>query len=579
MSRSTQSLMRNFFRSPGLALHASIRDGDLRKLRQLLHSSDSVDVNDQDYTWGTPLHVAVLCDSLAAVEELLGAGADALAVSINDNHPLSPIALAACTGHPAILRRLWQHVPPERHANGPKGKPFQTCLVQAAAYGHLSIAADLLGWWDGWTQDVKNESLLWAARRWQVYVVELLLSRASFEPRTLDDALRSATDFKFLLPEESSPRYDCVDYLDQGLLIAQLVEAGANPNTSSLNGPLVIRAACLMNLGGALKALLEKGADPNVTDGNGQSALHRLAFPVLIHQSHRAPRLNETGIRLLLQHNASSVQRDTRGDTPLHWAAFGSNLRIFRLYLSSGQTLDQRTAIGMRNDHGETLLHFAAAGGKIDVMEFLLSQGIINVDEKSSNGWTPLICALVPTREGSIPDRSKKLPEAIRAAQLLLSHGADPLVTTGEGWSPLHCLALHYDRGESDEAAQFAGDLILRGADVEARAPFLVEPHALSRILPHHLRAPWGSRVPEVFNGPSNWQKKVVPDMAPLHWAARHGALGVVKALLAHGADPSSGSPPGPTPARVAGESELLERHPELVEEIVELLVGAGGGF
>ncbi|RYP28495.1 hypothetical protein DL767_007174 [Monosporascus sp. MG133] len=579
MSRSMQSLMRNFFKSPELALHASIRDGDLPKLRQLLRSSTPVDMNDQDYAWGTPLHVAVWCDSLAAVEELLGAGADALAVSTDDD-PLSPIALAARRGHPAILRRLWQHAPPESHANGPKGKPFQTCLVQAAAYGHVSIAADLLDWWNGWTQDVKDESLLWAARRWQVYVVELLLRRALFEPRVLDDALCSATDFKFLLPEESDIHYDGVDYLDLELLIAQLVDAGANPNTSSNNEPLVIRAACLVNLVGALKALLEKGADPNITDSDGQSALHRLASPVQVRQFQRTSRLNETGIRLLLQHNASSDQRDTRGDTPLHWAAFGSNLRIFRLYLSSRQNLDQRTAIEMRNDHGETLLHFAAAGGKVDVMEFLLAQGFVNIDEKSSNGWTPLICALAPTREGFTASRSKKLPEAIRAAQLLLSRGADPLVTTSEGWSPLHCLALHYDRGESDEAAQFASDLILRGADVEARAPFLVEdPKARSPILSRHLRPPWGSRVQGVFRDPSDWHKKIIPDMTPLHWAAQHGALGVVKALLAHGADPSSGSQPGPTPARVAGESTLLERHPELVEEIVELLVGAGGGF
>ncbi|RYP80778.1 hypothetical protein DL770_006098 [Monosporascus sp. CRB-9-2] len=579
MSRSVQSLMRNFFSSPELALHASIRDGDLRKLRQLLHCSAPVDVNDQDYIWGTPLHVAVLCDSLAAVEELLGAGADALAVSINDD-ALPPIALAARTGHPAILRRLWQHTPPENHANGPKGNPFQTCLVQAAAHGHVSIVADLLDWWDGWTQDVKDESLLWAARRWQVYVVELLLSKALFEPRVIDDALCSAADFKYLLAEETDIRYDGDDYLNQQLLIAQLIDAGANPNGSSPNEPLVIGAARLVNLVGALKALLEKGADPNVTDSDGQSALHYLASPVQVHQFQRTSRLNETGIRLLLQHNASSNQRNTRGDTPLHRAAFGSNLRIFRLYLTSDQNLDQRIAIGMRNDHGETLLHFAAAGGKIDVMEFLLSQGIINVDEQSSNGWTSLICALVPSREGPTADRSKKLPEAIRAAQLLLSHGADPLVTTGEGWSPLHCLALHYDRGESDEAARFANDLILRGADVEARAPFLVEdPNARSRTLRHHLRPLWGSSVQQVFRDPSDWGKKIVPGMTPLHWAAQHGAVSVVKALLAHGADPSSGSQPGPTPARVAGESKVLERHPEVVEEIVELLVGAGGGF
>ena len=140
-----------------------------------------------------------------------------------------------------------------------------------------------------------------------------------------------------MLSDEFKVKYEGIDYLDQQLLIALLIDAGADPNSYPNNTPLIYSVAYNANLTGALKTLLEKGADPNKTNGSGKSALHVLAEPVGIGQA-KPDLLNETAIHLLLQHKASVSHPDNAGECPLHWAAYGLDLRLFRLYLSLVQT-------------------------------------------------------------------------------------------------------------------------------------------------------------------------------------------------------------------------------------------------
>lgn len=105
------------------------------------------------------------------------------------------------------------------------------------------------------------------------------------------------------------------------------------------------------------------------------------------------------------------------------------------------------------NNHGETLLHYAAAGRNISVLRFLFESAGADFDVNgvSSSGWTPLLCALAPTGEGS----PRPVGDVAEAAQLLLSRDADATVLSGEGWPALHCLARHKNR---------AGDTPVLGA-------------------------------------------------------------------------------------------------------------------
>lgn len=563
--------LRHYFDTEDEVLHACIRDGDLPRLQQKLGVSPALNINYSHPGFGSPIHFAAWCGNLDAVELLLAAGADPLLVSHGDRR-LTAIGYAALKGHRDIVKRLWAFCPPEGHVRGHGPRTYQTCLVVAATHGRVAVVEDLLDWWDSWPQDLKIEALLWAARRWHFGVATLLLDRISFEQSTLQEALRLATEHKFMLGDEFRVKCEGIDYLHQQLLIALFIDAGADPNSCPDDTPLLYSVACDANLTGALKALLEKGADPNKTNRLGQSALHVVAEPVGMAPSQL--RLNEGAIRLLLKHKSSVSQPDNAGECPLHWAAYGLDLRLFRLYLSCPDQ-GEGALLQLANYNGETLLHFAAAGCCIDTMEFLIARGL-DVNAKNSNGWTPLMCALFPIKR-DMRIEVKSLTKAMQAAQWLVSHGADASITTNEGLTLLHGLALYRNDDVSGRAADFTKNLISRGVNPEARAP-LLSPDP-KQVIPS-AGLPWGYRFRDTIADPSTQRMVVRPDLTPIYWAAERGALGVIKALLAHGVNVSSTDVvDGMSPARMAAESKFLEGKLELVDTIIELLLAAGSGF
>ncbi|KAI1202452.1 ankyrin [Nemania serpens] len=557
------------------AFHACVRDGDHQRLRELLlDTSPTRDINYSALDFGPPLHFAAFCGDAVSVELLLAAGADSLLVSHGNEPQLTAIGKAALKGHRDIVKRLWIGTNPERNVHDLR--PWQTPLVVAATEGHAAVVDNLLDLWEGWPQDTKTEAFLWAARKWRLSVATLLLSRSSFEQSTIQEALHWAIDYR-IMGFGDLPRYEGIDYLEQQLLIALLIDAGADPNSRPDDAPLVYLVARNAGLTGALKILLEKGADPNQTNGGGQSALHVLAKPVPVGPTNvTGYRPNESAIRLLLQHGASASQPDENGESPLHRAAYGLDFRLFRLYLSSHPERDRDGILRMRNHHGETLLHFASAGCCIETMAFLIDQGL-DVNAVNSNGWTPLMCALVPTEQMTFTgESSTSLAGTVSAARLLLSRGADVAVTTAEGWTPLHGLALHRDSDTNGPAADLANDLISRGADPEAHAP-LLSPVGRGYAYAGTRSLPWGSRLRETMADPSSRNMMIRPGLPPVFWAAERGAVGVIGALLAHSVDVSPVD--GMTPARMAAESAFLDRDRKLAEIIIEMLLSAGGGY
>ncbi|KFY45182.1 hypothetical protein V494_01107 [Pseudogymnoascus sp. VKM F-4513 (FW-928)] len=543
-------------------LHLCIRDDGAPKLRQLLDASPAPDINHSNHEFGPALHFAAWCGDLDAVDILLAAGADAsIAECTMDG--LTAIAAAAHQGHRDIVKRLWACFSPVEHLQG-----CQICLVVAASNGHASIVEDLLDLWNGWPLEVKILALRMASSEWQFGVVNLLLKRESFEQSVLQKALHCAADLKPLGHFEA--HYEGADYADQQLLIATLIDAGADPNCYvSGTTPLILTVVHNSILTCALKTLLEKGADPNRTDGFGRSALRELTTPVSLDQiGFGLHFVNETAIQFLLQYKASVSLLDSAGECPLHWAAFAFDLRLFRIYLDSQP--DQDALLRLTNNNGETLLHYAAAGCHIEVIEYLLSRGL-DVNAVNSNDWTPLMCALTPIEHhyGGLTNM-KELSEAIRSARLLLSHGANPNIVTEESWTPLHVLTLYLD--PNCEAMEFAKDLISRGVSPEARAP-LLSPAPGSYYACWSM--PWGYRLRDMMADPATGELVIRHERTPLHWAAERGAIGVMKALLSNGVDVPSTDADENSPVRMAAESMFVGSTPGIVDDITNLLVDA----
>lgn len=386
--------------------------------------------------------------------------------------------------------------------------------------------------WDGWSKQQRCDAMFQAAARWHYYVVALLLKTDTFEPLLVRHVLFAVVNDEALLVGSADANFEGLDYINQQKLIELLIDTrGAEPDELVLQGdlPLVCRAASNANLAGALRTLLAKGENPDVQSSSGSSALHILASPVLVGRADGGRQVtNAIAIELLLQRGASVTLLNKKGDSPIQLAAFGADLRCFRLFLSSSRnpSNDEGTFLALTNANKETLLRYAAAGGRVDTMDFLVARGL-DVNVRNSQGWTPLMCALTPTVTFTHEDEAvtKTPAEAMKGALCLLSHGTDPRIATNEGWTSLHALALHCDLDVHGKIAELATELIARGVDPAARAPLL---NPLAAPEPARLGMSWGYGLSDAMMDPPARRMVLQPDMPPLFWAAQRGAVGVV---------------------------------------------------
>lgn len=114
------------------------------------------------------------------------------------------------------------------------------------------------------------------------------------------------------------------------------------------------------------------------------------------------------------------------------------------------------------NSYSESLLHYVAIAGNYDVVEYLLSCCSLDPNGVTTNGWTPLLCALSPGVRWSVlmPVERKSEADAMRIARLLLARGADPQPRANLA---LHFLAAYRNTYENSEMAQLARELISGG--------------------------------------------------------------------------------------------------------------------
>lgn len=350
-----------------------------------------------------------------------------------------------------------------------------------------------------------------------------------------------------------------------------------------MSEPLLIWTALCRQLHSCLKALLDNGADPNVTNSQGQTALCYLGARVkrdfLFWRRIEDNEPTEDVFHILLASNASVLHQDITGNTPLHFAAYGSPLKVFHLLLSNLPVESQRNALIMRNCNGETALHFASAGGQIDTITYLLSDHVgLDINETASMGWSPLRRALAPM----VPSLART--RKIEAAQLLLAHGANPSTSTHDGWTPLHCLAMNPRNGNAeriDKISQLIETLLSGGICINSRASFAFDNPPSHPVRKHSVQdgIDYGCIESQSIESPIEWGKVPRSDLTPLHIAAEFGALDVVVALLRHRADPAAEDSEGNSPAMAAGNSNKYSSSSEARGIVITMLIEAGGSY
>jgi ankyrin repeat protein len=542
-------------------------DGDIDKLTNLI-ATEHDNLNERDYTFGTPLHAAIFKNHLDAVKLLLSAGADVTLLAPWEEFAEcdTPLMLAARLGHRDIAMLLWKTFPGQGLSLA-AGK--YTALENACLNGHAQVTLDLLEWWDGWTDQETSRVLELAASRWNAGCVQALLEKRQFVQEALDAALLKAAD---MMRNPLIKKYTDAHFENQVQTIRSLCHAGADKNARQHAGAdkngrhypsqfAIQIAAGNPETSQGLLTLLEEGSDPNTVNSAGQSALAIALVPARKRSFHGSRVRKTSMIKILLEHGASVDTIDRHGQSPLHAVAYHGDVAQFKICLQRSENPQ------LKDVYGETVLHKAAAGNQHEIVELLLASGM-DPNQRTMYGWTPLILAM--------QSLVQPVKDASQTVQFLLNHNANVNAKSDSGWTALHRIA---DLSREEAAVvQLASLLLDRGANTEALAKIP------SKLPPGKYRSAMAGHLVEelIAQEPQNDVESVVTDQTPLHWAADAGQLGLMTCLLEHGANPSARDSLGATPMIYAIRSEYQTYPPydtARKQQAVKLILAAGADY
>lgn len=293
--------------------------------------------------------------------------------------------------------------------------------------------------------------------------------------------------------------------------LALLILAVMCPVSAHAAADAQVADAVQRNDAAAVAALLAAGADVNAPQPDGATALHwavhREAVDLagrLVAAGARVDTANDLGVSalaiacrngsvsmvdLLLDRGATVTAAEPSGETALMTCARIGIARSVQRLLAAGADVHAR-----EDASGQTALMWAAAGGHTAAVRVLLASGA-DVHARSTGVFTPLLFA---ARAG-----------AVEVARLLVEAGADVNVTLDTGHSPLLVAAASVDAITGSDYR-----LVVEASEHEALGAFLLERGADPNQADQY-------------------------GMTPLHYAVEMRKPALLRALLAHDADPN----------------------------------------
>ena len=321
-----------------------------------------------------------------------------------------------------------------------------------------------------------------------------------------------------------------------------LVRAGANVNAANDLGVTPLWLACSNASAGLVEILVNAGAATNSTQLAGETALMRCARTG-----------NVAAVQALLAHGANvNATHPQRGQTALMWALEERHPETARILIEHGAD------IHAHSKNGFTPLLYAARQGDLESASLLVEKGA-DVNEPAPGGLTALLVAADSGREA--------------LAIFLLEKGANPDAADPDGLT-----ALHYSMRK--------GISILRG----------VVHDGLGADIDYLLRPNMAELVKSLLDHGANPNARIKADLIRLRYhdlpqlglsgatpfllAAATGDVGIMKTLLAKGADPKLATNDNTTPLMVAAGVGHREDRPKDEEkgalEAVKLMVELG---
>ena len=442
--------------SDDLRLVDAARAADAALVEQLLAAGAPVDAAQPD--GATALHWAAHRDATAIVDQLIAAGADVNAANDEDIRPLN---LAALNRSAPLVERLL-----EAGADPNAGR--ESAVLTAAHAGDPAVMALVLA--HGGDANAREPrrgqtALMWAAAEGHAEVVKLLAeagadihARTSPEAPGPNDRMRQRPgrpeDFPRPASSISANEFTALLFAvrnDDAASLRHLLEAGADPDTTSADGMSALLLATVRGAPAVAHVLLEHGADPNAA-GTGYTALHWAA-------GMWETELTANSITPLRDHEWARLAGVTEGKLELVRALLAGgadpNARIEQTPARVGSSKNPQ----LPELEGATPFLLAAVAGESEVLRLLAEHGA-DMGLTTTNHGTPLMAAAGLGRvlgETTVPH-----DQMLAAVQTLGELGALGDVNAVDA---IGNTALHY-------AAYFKRDAIVRfladhGADLE----------------------------------------------------------------------------------------------------------------
>ncbi len=372
----------------------------------------------------------------------------------------------------------------------------------------------------------------------------------------------------------------------------ELLARGADPFGPSREGDPAATLAVRLGWARLLRELCGIGVDLNVRDSHGMSPLHLAAA------LGRAPML-----RVLVAHGAAPDLLAADGQTPLG-VALSSGRRDLADWLdwrgwslprrplrdsdvpaaaivgdadAVRRLLDLGLSVDAVDNQGCTALLRAAGGGHGALIDLLLVRGA-DPQCAANSGATPLSAA-VSMRHADIVDRlieagaslEQRLPGDLTVlmvacalglpdmAARLLAAGADAHALDSQGRMAIHCAAMYgFTARERSRLVALFDTLLLTAGDADSNVEAAGTPPLLLLL---GARAEPGTVADEdsliaglelLLDHEARLDVADPRGFGPLHLAALHGLLEVVRWLLRAGADPDARDSLNRTPREIA---------------------------
>jgi len=327
---------------------------------------------------------------------------------------------------------------------------------------------------------------------------------------------------------------------DEAATADLLIRAHADVNLANDFGMTPLSRACTNGSAALVELLLDAGANPNARIATGETPIMTCAASG-----------NTDAVRRLIIRGADvNAKEPTQNQDSLMWAASERHPDVVRLLVEAGANPRAHTKKGF------TAIHFAAREGDVDSVRQLLASGVDvnirslsdtpsetgrNTNASSSAGRSasgPAGAAAAPRgpvyqatiSAGSTPLLVATVRGHVQLALFLLERGADPNVLDA-GFTPLHWASGTWEGGVSNQVYGFT--------DPMGGIPNRQQKVALVKALLAHGANPNArmTRRQPGFQGLGGGYEDA-PGATPFLIASAADDLEMMKLLLAAGADP-----------------------------------------